>query len=296
MAKKTISPTVIITGANGFVGSTLVDYFAGKGWKVVGLVRGAAGKKPRPNVRYEEYDLTKPVDDAIFAGATYLVHAAYIKYDGKHPHALEQNVQAASNLLLAAREHHLKKTVFMSSMSSHENAISIYGKQKLATEKLFHTKNDVILRCGLILGNGGLVKQMADFMASKHMVPLIGGGKQPLQIISVHDLARTIEQALTGKAHGIFTVAHPRVYTYKSFYRALADHLRIKVFFVPVPFSVLYGVMKMASVLPLPLSVSTDNLLGLKKLRSVDTSSDLKKIGVDLSDLAEALQMSKIKV
>jgi len=60
-------------------------------------------------------------------------------------------------------------------MSAHDGAESVYGRQKLAIEQLFNTKKDISLRGGLIIGNGGIVKEMVMFMRSKHLVPLIGG-------------------------------------------------------------------------------------------------------------------------
>lgn len=285
-------PTVAITGANGFVGATLVNYFAGQGWQVVGLVRDPAKYTPTKNVRWAKYDLAKPLGRDLLKGVTYLVHTAYLKHDSQHTNAFEVNVKAAERLVKAAQANKLKKIVFMSSMSAHDQAISVYGKQKLAIEKLITNAGGVSLRAGLIIGNGGIVKQMSEFMKSKHMVPLVGGGTQPLQIISVHDLARVIEQALVRKVTGVFTVAHPTIYTYKTFYQNLAGHLQIKVVFVPVPFYLLLGMMRTIALLHLPLAVSEDSLWGLKALRSAETEADLAKLGVTLYDLPEALQKS----
>jgi nucleoside-diphosphate-sugar epimerase len=128
--------TVIITGASGFLGSALVEYFKQQGWQVIALVRNAGGYSA-PGVTYVEYDLSKPFDDSVFAGADYLVHAAYVKYDSKNPDALKINLDGAKRLLKASRQHKLKKNVFISSMSAHSGAESVYGKQKLAVEKLF---------------------------------------------------------------------------------------------------------------------------------------------------------------
>jgi len=288
----TKQPTVAITGANGFVGTILVNYFASKGWQVVGLVRDPAKFTPQPNVRYVKYDLAKPIARDAFKGVTYIVHTAYLKHDSQHTDAFDINLTAAKRLVKAAKDNKVKKIVFMSSMSAHDQAISVYGKQKLAIEKLITDAGGVSLRAGLIIGDGGIVKQMSEFMKSKHMVPLVGGGKQPLQIISVHDLARVIEQALVRKATGVFTVAHPTVYTYRSFYQNLANHLQIKVVFVPVPFYLLLGMMRTIALLRLPLAVSEDSLWGLKALCSTETEADLAKLGVTLYDLPQALQKS----
>ncbi|HEY8999560.1 MAG TPA: NAD-dependent epimerase/dehydratase family protein [Candidatus Saccharimonadales bacterium] len=282
-------PTVAITGANGFVGGELVRYFTDKGWRVVALVRKPKDFKETKLISYRAYDLTKPVASDLLKGVDYLVHTAFIKYDRKHPEALKMNVKAAEDLLANAKKHNVKKSVFMSSMSAHDEAVSIYGKQKLAVEDVFAGPNGVSLRSGLILGNGGIVKQMAGFIKSKHVVPLVDGGKQPLQVIGVYDLARVIDAAFAPKINGTFTVAHPQVYSYRQFYQALGKRLDTKVFFVPVPFGLLLGAMRTVSALHLPLAVNEDNLWGLKKLRAAETEKDLKKLGVALDDLEKVL-------
>jgi nucleoside-diphosphate-sugar epimerase len=251
----------------------------------------------RQNLEFRTYDMTKPLSPKLLAGVDYVVHAAYIKLDAKHPDALELNISGAKNLIRAAGSAKAApRMTFISTMSAHEEAISIYGKQKLEIEKLFLKENNAtVLRCGLIVGNGGIVREMAQFMKSKHAVPLIGGGNQPLQIISVHDLAKVIDNVFTRALGGRFVAATPKVYSYKSFYAALAKQLRIKIVYVPLPYWVLEGVFKAASALNISLGVGEDNLKGLKKLTSMPSQNDLKVIGVRLMELDKALAQSDIK-
>jgi len=280
---------VVITGATGFLGSELVAYFAAEGWQVTGLCR-TPKKSKNLHVTYKAYDMMGDVDENIFKDADYLVHTAFIKYDQKHPDAFQLNVAAAQKLLATAKKHKLKKPLFISSMSAHAGAVSVYGKQKLAVEKLFVKDGGVALRSGMIIGNGGIVAQMVDFMRSKHMVPLIGGGKQPLQIIGVYDLVKAIDKSLTLKnVTGVLTVATPQVYTYKSFYQSIARRLGIRVFFVPVPFWLLLNTMRLISYLHIPLAVNEDNLLGLKMLKAAKTSDDLSRLHMTVDGLEKAL-------
>lgn len=283
-------PTIAITGANGFLGSTLTRYFVDKGWQVVGLVRTVPSDATE-HVVYKQYDITKPLGRDTLRGVDYVVHTAYVKYGRQNAAtALQVNIAGAKRLLTAGEQAGIKKAVFISTMSAHEAATSVYGRQKLAIEKLFLATNGVVLRSGLILGHGGIVQDMAAFMKSKHMVPIIGGGNQPLQTIAVYDLARVIEAALGPGIHRQFTVATPKVYTYKQFYQALAKSLSIKVAFVPVSYPLLLAGFKSAAFLHLPLNLGEDNLRGLRQLRSADTAPDLKRLGVAIDDLEVALR------
>jgi nucleoside-diphosphate-sugar epimerase len=290
MAKQ---PTIAITGAGGFLGSTLTDYFANKGWQVIGLVRNPQKQSTKQNVTYVAYDIAQPVDASMLKGVDYLVHTAYIKYSRQQPDALAINLTGAKNLLQASRHQKVKKNVFISSMSAHDDAESIYGKQKLAIEKLFDTPQDISLRCGLIIGNGGIVKEMVDFMRSKHLVPLIGGGTQPLQSVAVGDLCKAIEASLQKPVHGVLTIANPDVFSYRTFYETIAEVFGIKVAFLPVPFWALMAAAQTIETLRLPLGFGKDNVLGLKQLKSSDNAADLKALGIQLMPLRQALTQAK---
>ena len=282
------NPIIIITGANGFVGAELTQYFKKLGWQVRALVH-TLPTNPIRGVEYTSYSLAEPFDETIFKDADYLIHAAYVKQTRQHSDSMKVNVNGAKQLMKISHKYGLRHCVFISSMSAHAKAVSVYGKQKLAIEKIFNEAGGTSLRSGLIIGNGGIVKQMVDFMRSKHIVPVVGGGNQPLQIISIYDLAKVMEIVLSKNITDTLTVAHPHIYSYKVFYKKLGRHIRTRIILVPVPFTALLAVVKTILWLHLPLAVNEDNLLGLKKLQSVDTSQDLDKLGITLDSLDQAL-------
>jgi len=286
--------TIAITGASGFLGSELVDYFASQGWKVVALVRQPKLQPARKHVSYLAYDLETIVAPSIFTSVDVLVHAAFIKQDRQHPYAYQENVQAAERLLTASRHAKVKHKIFVSSMSSHEGAVSIYGRQKLAIEKLFNQAGEVSLRAGLLIGNGGIVKTMADFMRRKHVVPLVGGGRQPLQIVNVSDMGPVIVRTIERSTPAVLTIATPEVYSYKYFYTALAKQLNVWVLFVSTPFVVLLAALRLAGWLHLPTAVNVDSVLGLKKLIAVDNRHDLELLDIALDDLETSLSKSHL--
>ncbi len=289
-----MSKTVLITGASGFVGSNLIKHFAEKGWQVKALVPAYEKVHVKP-ASFVEYQINKPFDETVFADADYLIHLAYMKKDRQNPDAFEQNVEGAKKLLAISRKHKLQKNIFMSSMSAQEDALSTYGKQKLAIEKIFNGTNDVVLRSGLVIGRGGLMKETVKFMRSKRVVPLIDGGLQPLQVISIYDLVTIMDKMLGNNLSGNFTIANPNIYSYRQFYQTIAKQLGIKVVFVPLPFIIPHLAIRTIHLLHLPLNITEDNLLGLKKLRSVDTNPDLRRIGIELDSLEVMLPKLRIK-
>ena len=291
---KSRQPTIIITGANGFLGTELVAHFRKNNFQVIGLVRNPEAQKSLKNVVYQKHDLSKKLDDSLFKNADYLIHAAYIKEDKNTPNAFALNLKGTKQLLMASRKHKLKRTIFISSMSAQPDALSTYGKQKYEIEKLFSHKNDAVIRSGLIIGKGGLVQQITTFIRKFHVAPLIGGGRQPLQIIAVYDLVKAIDALLSSKIRGTLTIAEPTVFTYKEFYRAIATHLRTSLVLLPVPFFMPLLAIQLARALGIPLSITKDNLLGIKRLRSVDTTADLAEINIKPDRLDEVLKKIKL--
>lgn len=287
---KTASPTIIITGANGFLGKELISHFSKKNYRIIGLVRNPDAGQPLQNVTYQKHDLAKKLDESLFKGADYLIHAAYVKEDKHTPNAFAINLNGTKQLLKASRKHKLKRNVFISSMSAQPDALSTYGKQKYKIEKLFSHKNDVVIRSGLIIGAGGLVQQITTFIRRFHVAPLIGGGTQPLQIIAVYDLVKAIDALLSSKISGTLTIAEQTVFTYKEFYRTIAANLHISLALVPVPFFIPLLAIKLAKTVGIPLSITRDNLLGIKRLRGVDTKADLAKINLKPDHLEDVLR------
>ena len=275
---------IVITGANGFIGSAVTMHFRDKGWSVIALVN-TLPEKPLQEVLYDMYDLAGTAEEGAFENAYALVHCAYIKND------YEKNVSGTQRLLEVSRKHDLKKNIFISSFSAHPGAVSKYGKQKLEIENFFDTERDCVLRVGVVLGSGGgLFGQMKEHVLKGKRIPLIGGGKQPLQIIDVNDLVTVIDKVITENISGLYTLARPEAVAYRDFFAALGKHFNKKVRFIPLPFFLVNGALAVAEFFKLKLPVNRENVLGLKFIRERETKKDIEKLGVKLKSFEEALE------
>jgi nucleoside-diphosphate-sugar epimerase len=276
-------PTVVITGANGFLGSYLVKYFIQKKWKVRALVHNEPREKLQ-SVEYYTYDLSSNHTEIYFEGVDCFIHCAYAK------NSIAINTTGTSCLLEMSRKSGVKRNIFISSISSNDNALSIYLKQKWACEKLFNQPNDLILRPGLILGNGGLFGQMRDYLKKKSLIPLISDGQQSMQTIYIEDFAHVIYSCIDKNILGTLTVASSERLNYKEFYTLLCSSLNAKPTFISVPFGLLFFFLSIIETLGFKPAISRENLLGLKQLKYVDTTEYLKKIGVSLKECKESLK------
>ncbi len=252
------SRAVLVTGAAGFIGSALVDGFAAAGWRAI----GAGRVRPQSfTAEWRPYDLRWPaLPDALFEGVDAIVHGAYAK--GEYA----VNVEAGSLLLAAARAHGIERVVFLSSLAAHEGALSVYGRQKLELQRRFAAAGALVVRPGLVLGDGSIFRTTCEYLRAHRFVPLIGGGEQPLQTVFVGDLVAAIVAAVGAGVKGIFTVAERDPVTYREFYREVGARLHVRPAFVPVPFAVADLAIRGAQALHVALPVDRENLLGLRAM------------------------------
>lgn len=115
-----MSKTIIITGANGFIGTELVAFFEKKGFKIKAFVR-KVNKKDTTNISYVKYELGKPVEnESVFEHADYLIHCAFSKFN-ENNNSDAINIEGTKYLIEMARKYSLKM-IFLSSFSAHPKA------------------------------------------------------------------------------------------------------------------------------------------------------------------------------
>ena len=266
--------TIAISGATGFIGSQLCAHFVQQGYHVIGFCRNIPAQRLQ-GVEYRTFSLEKAPAENLFNHATIFIHCAYLKGE----EAKNINIEGTKKLLQASRNAGVKKNILFSSMSAHADALSAYGQQKFLLEKEFNAKDDAIIRPGLVIGNGGLFLEMVKHIQSKGIIPLIEGGNQPLYTVHSSDIMKAIEIIITKNLNGTFTVAEPEPVLYRHFYKELAKALNKKVLMFNISYSLMEKLLSLTKLLGINTGVGKENLLGLKALRRVEFSDDLKKLG-----------------
>ncbi|HVR75169.1 MAG TPA: NAD(P)-dependent oxidoreductase [Planctomycetota bacterium] len=288
-----VDPGVIaITGATGLVGRHLADRFRRLGWEVRALVRDAARYPYRESgIRSFACDLPDRIDPRGLEGANALIHCAYMTRFTDLESARRVNDLGTRKVLEAGRAAGVETSVFLSSQSAHEQASSYYGRSKLELERLFHPARDLVFRSGLVLSRSGsgLFHRMCDMVRGARVIPLFGGGHQPLQTIHVEDLAAAVEAAVRRGLTGLFTVAEPEAVAMKDFLRMIAARLGRRPLFVPFPMLPALLFLRGVELLRIPFPVSSENLLGLECLRASETRGQLAALGVNVRSAADSL-------
>lgn len=280
-------PSIIITGANGFVGESLVSYFFAKGWLVKAFVHSMPINKVI-GVDYVLYNLEEKPNEQIFESVNYLVHGAYLKFE-KNKKSDAINIQGTKTLIDLCRKNNIKP-LFLSSFSAHKDAESHYGKTKLESEKLFDVSKDVIFKPGFVIGKKGLSGELINRIRNASFFPLVGGGLQPIQTIHIDDLCLVVEKAFVDNVVGLYHVAEGEAISMKTFYQEISDQLNKKTKFISFSTSLLYIICKIFESIGIKLPVSSENVLGLKHLTKFDTTNDLNKLDVSVKNYKESLK------
>jgi NADH dehydrogenase len=277
---------IAITGSAGFIGAELVKYLSAN-HQVTALQRKAGSNTA--NVQVVPFDLT---NESTFDAATncdVLVHCAFIRSDKKNPQAFKQNISATLKLAELCQKKGVH-FIFLSTMSAHSEALSDYGKHKYEIEQLLPKQNVSVLKLGLVIGStGGLFYSIRGIVSKAAFIPMVDGGTQPIQVIHISDLCRLIETVAQKRLSGTYNIGTPKVYQLKELYSEIARVENKNPKYVSIPFWFMKLALGILELLPIPPPVTTENLLGLKQLKAFDTSEDLKKIGVELMSMEQAV-------
>ncbi len=279
-------PTLVLTGATGFIGKHIASFFTVRGWHVIALVRHMPAK-PLVNVLYFRHDLTSAGPVVLPDTIDAFIHAGYVRQENGND-AFDANVSGTEKLLLALEGKKAKQKIFLSSLSADAQALSVYGKQKAAIEKLFLDTDGVVIRAGLVLGDGGLFGAMRNYLQKSPRIPLFGDGKQPVQTVYIGDLVEATGKIVSGELRGTFVVAADEPVPYREFYRALAAAVGTKPRFVRLPFWLAGLLISTGKLFGIKLPITKDNLLGLRAMKRVPSANDLEKLGVKLRGYKES--------
>jgi len=265
---------IVITGASGFIGRYLVEYFQNKGYKVLALIHSAY-QAALPQVEYRQFDLDSFSGDVIPKEAEAVIHTAYIPYRKGNNSDL-RNLKGTERLLKISRKKNVKKFIFLSSFSALDNAISHYGKNKYELEIIFDKKKDLIIRPGLVIGNGGLYRNIKSIINKAALIPLIGGGSQPVQTIKIENLAKIIQGGIENNVSGYYNIADGNAFPIKDLYKSIAKENNKKVRFINVPYRLATILIKTMELFLKKPPLTMENLYGLKQMKAREVK-DFKK-------------------
>lgn len=233
-------------------------------------------------------DLPDSVDETAFEDVDAVIHCAYMSRHTTLEEARRVNEEGTARVLALSRAAGAR-FVFISSTGAHEDALSYYGRSKLAIEGRLEPDRDLIIRPGLILGDGGLFARISDSLDRFGFVPVFNGGRQKIQTVHVDDLCTAILTALERGLTGRYVVAEPEGLELRELFRRMADRKGKKARLVSLPAKPVLAGLRVAERLGLRLPLTSENVLGALSLRTQPSESDLAELGVTVRSTGESL-------
>jgi nucleoside-diphosphate-sugar epimerase len=251
---------VLVTGANGFVGSHIVEALLSAKYYVICPVRKTSDLrwiKGLP-VRYEYGDLSdKNFLEKIVKDADIIVHCAAIVRAVVKSEYFKINVGITKNLCEVVLNINpgLKKFIFISSQAAmgpsssvnfkkityEENPISDYGLSKLMAEKeikkMFYKKVVyTILRPAAVYGPRDKDIFVFFNLVYKHLRP-VTTIKRLLQLVYVKDVANAVAACLENRKtnNNIYYLADSIAYTWSEIGKIISFSAGVKTIPIPIP-------------------------------------------------------------
>ncbi|MFA7074983.1 MAG: NAD-dependent epimerase/dehydratase family protein [Endomicrobiaceae bacterium] len=245
---------ILLTGANGFVGSHILEELSADNHDIISVVRKTSNLRWINNEKVsllygslgDEDFLKKAV-----SGIDVIIHCAGVVRALNWDIYNEINVLGTKNIVQAVLNNNpgLKKFIFISSqaamgpsvsetpklLSEKENPVSLYGKSKLMAELEVKALSDkipyTILRPASVYGPRD--KDIFTFfnMVNKHICPATYN-KHLIQLVFVKDIAKLICKILDDKKtnNKTYYLSDGNIYSWKNVAEVIAAAANIKTF------------------------------------------------------------------
>lgn len=273
----------VITGASGFIGSSLLSRLKETGCRVTVL-----GRQRPPGLEADDvfaaWRIGDPVPESALAGADWIFHLAYDWHADTDDPAASPNLHAVRALRDAARTAGAARFVYAGSQSAAAAAPTRYGAVKQAAERLLDGERELAVRIAFVCGGSwrGPAGQLLDVMRRTPFLPA-PAGPPAVQPIHVDDVAAGLialaERGWSEKT--LPALAGSERFPFGAFAAALARaRLDRRVVPIPVPRALLTG---LASILRGSLR---DRVAGLAAMEPIESALPP---GIDVRSLDDIL-------
>ena len=275
---------VLVTGATGFVGQTLLPMLLAQGHSVGCLRRpsSSASLPPSGALRVSKGTLQEPSAlRAAMEGVDTVVHLAGAhRRDG--PYSVESvNHQGTINLVEAAQTAAVKRIIYLSQIHADRNSAFPLLRGKGAAEEAIRTSgaNFTILRSSLIYGPDDHFTTVLAMLIKMIpiAIPVPGSGKARFQPVHVQDVAACLATCINSHPHldnVTLAIGGPQHLSYTDILDAVMETLRVRRIRVNLRLPTMRPLVRLSAFL-LPYPPVSDEQLDLF---SVDNTTDLGNI------------------
>ena len=299
----------VVTGANGFVGSHLVDYLLTKNFEVRCIVRKSSNLQWLKGKELKIYDcglFDKNKLREAFNGVNYIFHVAGVVKAKDEAGYFKGNVEATKVLLEVAAEmkDQLKKFIVVSSQTvsgpaqkgkpvteeMEPNPLTTYARSKLKQEQLALSYKDIfpvtICRAPAIYGERDTEIFIYFQVFNRGLTTMIGFDKKELSLLHVADLAEGLYlAAISDKSNGqIYFISSEKFYNWNEVADITSRVLGKKAFRIRIPHFIVFIIAAFAQFFAMfsskPATLNIEKAKDLvQKFWICDTSKVMKELG-----------------
>lgn len=292
---------LLITGGTGFVGGYILEALQQKmpRTQVRALARRGADLE---KLRAQGYD-TVPgnvgrLDDLRRAmqGVETVIHLVAIirEVPGKGQTFDRVIGEGTENVARVAKEAGVKRLIFMSALGA-TNKSTPYFRNKIRGEEAVKASGVpyTIFRPSILIGPGGeftgLLKQLTMFP----IVPVLGPGNYPMQLMYVRDMARYYAQAIGDErfVNQTFEVGGPQTLEYNEMIRQTLEALRKKGWLFHVPLALVRPAIPLIDKV-MPRLITKDQFTMLLEGSSTSDTRLQELGGFELTPFRKAIEIA----
>jgi nucleoside-diphosphate-sugar epimerase len=281
---------VFITGGNGFLGLALIKHLKEVNCEV--LSSASSSEKALELSQFCDksfvINLDKELPQKCFDGVDVVIHLAH----STQKKSFDLNVNGTIKIFESAELSGVKRQILCTSYSAYPEAVSEYGKTKYALEGYFRKKNHEIIRPGLIVGPGGLSKKIVDTCLRWPIIPLPGGGKNEIPVVSLDDICECIKIIIFKPIQECknFHYHYEKNVMLCDFVKEIfAVAVKWGVIF-PIPVNLMLFMIHISRLVGIKLPIDESNLKGYNSNRQIRFESHLKEYLENPKDLSEMVK------
>ena len=289
---------IALTGGSGFIGSHLVAEIRKRGMSFLCLYREsrrgnalAAGGSPSRQVDFASQE---SLNHAL-KGCRVLVHVLGV-INAESADLLRINVDYTRRLVEAAKANGVQKIVLMSSVAAIRRH-GAYGESKFQAEEIVRGSGIAfhIIRPAFVYGTGDQNTMDMMIRTIKHwpVIPLLGGGNFKLQPVYVKDIVGVLMKMIDLPGmNEAYSVAGPEQVSLKEILVALAQHLKCKRWFIPIPLKPVQCLMRGYIRIFPNTRLPAKQILELDKHEAFDIGATRKAFGFDPVPFSKGIAMT----
>ena len=280
--------TVLITGADGFIGQALGAVLKLSDFQTIGV--SLTGKPLKDYDKVYPGELCKSLE-GVFESEKIdaMVHCANAA--GSNDYDL--NVNGTTLWAEQARDAGVERQILLSSISVLQQSPSSYARAKKDLEKWFVAHDGLVLRLGMVIGDGGIFGRMKTLLKKFPAMPLLDNGAIPIYFLGINSVCNIIKLELLRdefRKNAILNIQQEAPVSMREFLLHIKKRFNYFCYFIPIPSAlILYTLLLIEKIGIRFLPISSVNIKGARQNRELELDSDYSSLGFEEHDIAELI-------